>query len=169
MEESFARAEEPFHVFYYQSAGDDDGLFIHRRPDGTMSALTRPGNLEQMRDSAHIIVKLNGGLAYKMDIPESILIGRGDFERLAGKMPGVLPMFLRKALRQRSLLFLGHGLSEPDVEALVRFAGENRKLESWAVQLQVAPEVVQYWASLGLQIVDADLKDFMVNLIAELI
>ena len=124
-----------FHLLYYQGAGEYEGLFIHRSPGGALAQLTRPANILQLAESGSVIVKMNGGLAWDPGIPESVLIARGDFERLAGRLPGPLPAFLI-CMRQRSLLFLGHGLAEPDVERLVRLShGDARETKSWAVQI----------------------------------
>ncbi len=160
LERVFAAANEPFHLLYYQGVGEYEGLFIHRSPGGALAQLTRPANILQLAESGSVIVKMDGGLAWDPGIPESVLIARGDFERLAGRLPGPLPAFLLSALRQRSLLFLGHGLAEPDVERLVRLShGDARETKSWAVQIPGrAPGWVEYWKTCGLEILQEDLS-----------
>ena len=45
-----------------------------------------------------------------------------DFVEFASKIPAALPRVIRRSLRTRSLLFVGHGLFEPDVQAFARYA-----------------------------------------------
>jgi hypothetical protein len=170
LEHTFEEVGEPFHLLYYLSSGEDEGLFAHRTPDGRERVLERPENIQQFREPGTIILKLDGGHVYGKKIPESVLIARGDFDRLAGRLPNILPAAIRMGLRDRSLLFLGHGLHEPHIEALIRYAySEGLKREAWAVQKGAPYERVRYWAGCGLQIVDSDLQDFMLNLHASIV
>jgi hypothetical protein len=166
LEQVFSEANEPFHLFYYQGAGPHEGLFVHRSPDGSLSLIKRPSHVRSLTETGSVIVKMNGGLPWDQGIPESVLIARGDFERLAGKIPDVLPAALQSALRKHSLLFLGHGLAELDVERLVRFShGESLRPKSWAVQ-SPAPDQgrLEYLESCGLDVVPEDLTAFMTHL-----
>jgi TIR domain/SIR2-like domain len=88
---------------------------------------------------------------------------------LAARIPEILPRFLRAELRTRSFLFLGHGLAEPDVRALIEHAaGNDRTMRSWAVQIRPADvtfrrawqEAVQHWPVFGLKVLEADLGHF---------
>jgi hypothetical protein len=168
MEQALAEVGEAFHLLYYVNDGENDGGFIHRSPAGIQRRIERPGHLRGLAPPAHVIVKLNGGLVYFRDMKERVLIERADFERLAARIPAVLPAFLRTELQRRSLLFLGHGLTVPDVGQLIRFAGgTERTLRSWAVQLEPAPkwrrtsdENSTYWRGWGLQILHEDLTRF---------
>jgi hypothetical protein len=170
LEQTFEEAGEPFHLFYYIGSGQDEGLFAHRAPDGRERVIERPENIRGPLEPGTIIVKMNGGLVYGKAIPESVMVARGDFERLAGRLPNVLPAVIRTGLRDRSLLFLGHGLGEPDVEALIRHAhAEGARRESWAVQRGAQGEWVRYWDKCGLQIVESDLKDFVQSLHASMV
>jgi hypothetical protein len=170
LEQTFDEAGEPFHLFYYISSGQEEGLFAHRAPDGRERVIERPENIRGPQEPGTIIVKMNGGLVYGKKMPESVMVGRGDFERLAGRLPNVLPAVIRRGLRDRSLLFLGHGLREPDVEALIRYAHAGvAKLNSWAVQKGSQKEGVEYWKQGGLQIVESDLTVFIQSLHASIV
>jgi SIR2-like protein len=172
MEEAFNDAGEPFHLLYYAggTATENEGLFIEQRADGSVRVIERPDNMRSLNTDAPVIVKLNGGLVYKAAFPESVVISTGHYERLAAGIPNVLPLYVRRALREKSLLFMGHGLIEPDVHAVIKYAAPaDRTVKSWAIQLPPTEskalhawnEQAKYWRGWGLEIVDADLSDFL--------
>ena len=68
--------------------------------------------IEQIKCLARL---LNGGISYHGDLEEQVSIDRAHFERLAARLPAILPRFVWTELLRLSLLFLGHGLEEPDV------------------------------------------------------
>ena len=170
MEQALTDAGQPFYLLYY--ANDDDGEhFIERSPAGALRQIDRPENLRQLGSSAHVVVKLNGGQAYYRDFTERVSLARPDFERLAARIPAVLPGYVREELRARSLLVLGHGLAEPDVHALIKYAhrgGDDYSLQSWAVQRAPGDpswrrswqERADDWQRWGLKVVEDDLERF---------
>lgn len=174
MEQSLADAQEPFRLLYYVggTASRDDGLFAERAPDGSVRVIEKPDHLRTHDRSLNVIVKLNGGLFYGGGIEESVVVAPAHFERLAARIPERLPKFVQIALRERSLLFLGHGLAEADVHAILRYSSpKDGTIKSWAVQPPPNPnqlaawqERVQFQRGLGLQIVPADLESFLVDL-----
>jgi hypothetical protein len=175
MEEALAAAGERFHLLYYigGTATQDEGLFVERSADGLVRVIERPENLRSLDPASNVIVKLNGGLVHDDSFPESVLITTGHFERLAARIPNALPLYLRAALREKSLLFLGHGLAEPDVHELIKYsAPEKRTLKSWAIQLPPSDpewsrawqERVEHWRGWGLQLVPSDLGLFLAAL-----
>ena len=175
MEEALATAGERFHLLYYigGTATEDEGLFVERSADGLVRIIERPENLRSLDPASNVIVKLNGGLVHRDDFPESVLIATGHFERLAARIPDALPFHLRAAFREKSLLFLGHGLAEPDVQALIKYSAQkDRTVKSWAIQLPPSDpewrrawqERVEYWRGWGLQLVPSDLKLFLAAL-----
>jgi hypothetical protein len=86
-------------------------------------------------------------------VPESVLLARR-LERLAGRLPEALPAVLRSAIQDNSLLFLGHGLIELDVETLVRYSSPAGVLKSWAVHRPgEMADRIDYWENCGLQLV----------------
>jgi hypothetical protein len=105
------------------------------------------------------IVKLNGGLVHGEAIPYSVCVARGDFERLAARLPGCIPAGVRARIEGRSLLCLGHGLYELDIDTLIRHvqSGQPPRL-SWAVQ-KVGPKFQkdfaarrEYWTPFKLDL-----------------
>lgn len=169
LEQAFEEAGEPFHLLYYCGDGDYEGLFIHRDPQGARHIIDKPENIRSL-PPASIIIKLNGGIAYpSADAwPETAVIARGDYARLASRIPDGLPAVVRRAISDRSLLFLGHGLTELDVEELIRVcAGPQRTSKSWAIQWPRAH--ADYWAQCGLEVCEYDLAQYVPDLEALLL
>jgi hypothetical protein len=175
MEEALATVGERFHLLYYigGTATEEEGLFVERSADGLVRIIERPENLRSLDPASNVIVKLNGGLVHDGGFPESVLIATSHFERLAARIPDALPFHLRAALREKSLLFLGHGLAEPDVHALIKYsAQQDRTVKSWAIQLPPSDpewrrawqERAEYWRGWGLQFVPSDLRLFLAAL-----
>jgi hypothetical protein len=174
MEEALTDAGEAFHLLYYTKGnGSGPDGFVERSPDGVLRFIERPDNLRRLGSAAHVVAKLNGGLTYHNDIKDDVLIERAHFERLAAQIPAILPAFLREELRTRSLLFLGHGLGEPDIHAIIKYASsDDRVLRSWAVQLpptdpiwrRTWEEGVSDWRRWGLKILADDLEHFIASM-----
>jgi SIR2-like domain len=113
LEQALTDAHESFRLLYYigGTATQYEGLFAERAPDGSVRIIERPENLFSLAAPENLVVKLNGGLFANAGIAESVLIAPADFERLAARIPDALPACLHTGLRERSLLFLGHGLA----------------------------------------------------------
>jgi hypothetical protein len=175
MEEALTAAGERFHLLYYigGTARQDHGLYAERSPDGSVRIIERPENLRSLDPASNVIVKLNGGLVHGGSFPESVLIETAHFERHAARIPECMPHYLRTALLRRSLLFLGHGLAESDVHALIKYsAPPDRAVKSWAVQLPPPDPVWRHswqersdnWRRWSLQVVPSDLRVFLATL-----
>ena len=156
----------------------EEERFLERSPEGAIRQIERPDNIRSIGSSAHLFVKLNGGISYYGDLPEQVSIERAHFERLAARIPAILPRFLRPELQRRSLLALGHGLAEPDVRALIEYAAGNDRTErSWAVQKKPLggkfrlawEQEIPHWSKFGLKILDADLERFIGALCCEIV
>lgn len=172
LERVFADAGEPFHLLYYQADGPYEGRFLHRSPSGSIRIIDRPDNIHSFHGPAHVLVKLDGGIAWDPFLPESVAIVPSDFNASAARFPGAFPFALRSTLQDRSLLVMGSSLKDPHVERLIRWSTghcENVR-KSWAV---VKPNThgtgwLSYWTSVGLQMIESDLEQFVLALLAEL-
>jgi hypothetical protein len=162
LETVFENALEPFHLLYYQVDGKDAGRFLHREPDGTIRVIERPQNVGAFRDSAHIIVKLDGGIPYDSHFSETVAIAPIDFSISAGRLPAALPEAVRRVLRERSLLILGSSLKDPHVQNLVRWsAGTTRVIKTWAAGLGWSVTEQRFWSIAGVELVDCDFNIFI--------
>lgn len=178
MEEALTNAGEIFRLLYYVDSGPADRpSFLERSPDGIVRRVDNPDNLRPAGRAEHLIVKMNGGMSYFGDIEEYAAVERGAFERLAARLPELLPAYLRRELAARSMLFLGHGLAEPDVRRLIElYAQPPGRIGSWAIQIRpLDPDRRVAWiaqnkifAAQGLDIVEEDLTRFTAELIVRL-
>ena len=63
------------------------------------------------------------------------------------------------------MLFLRHGLNEPDVEALIRYSSPSGVLKSWAVHRpDTMADRADYWENCGLELIPCDLAVFVRHL-----
>jgi SIR2-like domain len=179
MEQALTEAGEPFQLLYYLNAGlRNEPCFLERSPGGDIRQIDKAASLRFRDASKHLLVKLNGGISYFGDMSEQASVERGQFERLAQRIPGILPGYLRRELDARSMLFLGHGLAEPDVGALVKEYADSRSDRggSWAVQLapvraierQSWNERARDWQRVGLALLDDDLEHFVTRMATRL-
>ncbi|HYQ46314.1 MAG TPA: SIR2 family protein [Polyangiaceae bacterium] len=164
LESAFADALEPYHLFLYNHDGLHAGKFLHRMPDGTEHVIRMPAAIREPLQPGSIIVKLNGGVDPHGQWRDSFVVASRDFEELSTRVPEILPRVVWDWLKERSLLFWGHGLREPDVRALTRRLRLHRNVPaSWAVQLNGAD--VEYWRDVaGIEIIDADLGVYLERL-----
>src|ERR1700693_4322494 len=157
-----ADAGIPYHLLSYQADGPHRGLFYHRSPDNGLRIIERPRNIRQFSD-AFLVVKLNGGFDRERRIPESYATTRLDYWDLAARIPGVLPCAVQEKLSTNPLLFLGHGLTVPDIESLVRFAHRDHPgPRSWAVVLK--NDGIEYWQQCGVEILNKRVRDYVTQL-----
>lgn len=157
-EAAFTAINEPYHLFVYHHSGPYAGKFLHRRPDGAEYAIRTPAAIRApLAETA--IVKLNGGIDPLGRWPEPFVVASSDFEELSTRLGDVLPQLVWDALKTRPILFLGHGLGEPDVRSLIRRRGPKVAPKSWALQLD--PVDKQYWRALGIELIDADLNVYL--------
>lgn len=159
LEKAFEERAVPHHLFVYQPHGDFEGRFVHRTPAGDLRVIVRPQNLHELDGTEPVIVKLNGGLGFVPHVPHAFAVATRDFYRLAAKIPSALPAFLIPEIAARSLLFLAHGLREPDVEELIRFRqAQPDGGRSWALKWHPEldgpdPDVSRYWAQVGVDLI----------------
>jgi hypothetical protein len=171
LEQQFQAAGEPYHLFYYLL---EEGLFAHTSPDGTSRVIERPDAIRELDASTAVVVKLNGGIVLDPGPPEQAVVAASQFERLAAALPECLPACVRTALEDRSMLFLGHGLAEPDVQRLISLYAP--KTGWWAVQrpptdparYRAWRERATHFQAQGLTTIDADLQEFLAGLVDEL-
>jgi hypothetical protein len=158
LESAFEERGAPHHLFVYQPHGAYEGRFIHRTPAGEIRVIVRPENLHELEDVQPVIVKMNGGPGLAPPLPDSFSVATRDFYQLAARIPGALPAFLVPELAVRSLLFLVHGLKEPDVEEVIRFRCAQKDVgRSWALKWRPNatapdPSLSRYWEQVGVDL-----------------
>ncbi|WP_162601062.1 SIR2 family protein [Paraburkholderia sp. C35] len=167
LEETLSDADLPFHLFSYQASGTHAGLFYHRSPDDGLRIIERPENIRSLAPG-FVVVKLNGGIDYRKEIPETFVNTRLDYWDLASRIPRVFPQAISQVLSNTQLLFLGHGLAAQDVEATIRFAHqEHRGPRSWAVT--TGDQDRRYWNQCGIEIVNQTVASYVQRLQSRLV
>ena len=162
LENRLTDAGLPYHLLSYQADGPYRGLFYHRSPDNGLRIIERPRNIRKFSD-AFVIVKLNGGFDRQRRIPESYSTTHLDYWDLAARIPSAIPAGIQQKLSANPLLFLGHGLTVPDVESLVRFAHRGHPgPRSWAVVLNHSG--IEYWRQCGVEILNKDINLYVSEL-----
>jgi SIR2-like domain len=161
MEAAFDAAGEPYHLFVYNHSGPYAGRFLHRDPDGHEFAIRTPAAIGgPLKDPA--IIKLNGGVDLLRRWQETFVVASSDFEELSTRIPDVVPQVVWEALLTRAMLFLGHGLREPDVRSLIRRRHREHAPTSWALQLPKAD--TKFWRAAGVELIEADITAFLSRL-----
>ena len=169
LEEALAGRGERFHLLSYQVDGHNEGRFAHRDLSGSIRIVERPENVRRMGGSASVIVKLDGGISWDRNIPETVAISPLDFSVSSGRLLTALPEAVRQVLKTRSLLVLGSSLRDAHVQRIVRWsAGSSRAVKTWAVMKPVTPTAAQFWPAAGVELIDCDLSEFVRDLRREL-
>lgn len=162
LEDVLTRRGEAFHLLYYHVDGHDAGRFAHRDPKGNVRMIEQPRNVTTLPAPAHVVAKLDGGVAWDCPIVETVTIAPMDSIIAAGNLPAALPEAVRAALRQRSLLVLGSSLQDAHVQRFVRWsAGSTRVIKTWAVVKGIDADSIKYWGAAGVVLVDWDLRLFV--------
>ena len=169
MEEGLTARGEAFHLLSHQVDGEHDGRFAHRDLDGSIRIIERPDNVRRLGDTASVIVKLDGGISWDPNIPETVAISPLDFSMSSGRLLTSLPTAVREMLRTRSLLVLGSSLRDAHIQRVVRWsAGNLRAMKTWAVMWKPEPTAKDFWSAAGVEIVDCDLRTFIGELRCQL-
>jgi hypothetical protein len=169
LEETFASRNERFHLFSYQADGRHVGQFAHRDLAGSIRIVERPQNVLSPSDPANVIVKVDGGMSWDPNVPETVAIAPLEFSVSSGRLPGAFPVFIQQALRTRTLLLLGSSLHDPHIQRIVRWsAGGSRAIKTFAVLKPIWPDDAKYWPAAGVELLECDLKDFIPALRGEL-
>ena len=168
LELAFEEQGFPYHLFVYQPHGEYEGLFLYRSLNGEVRVVRRPENIIELGDELPVIAKLNGGISFAHGVPDTFAATSRDFYVLAARIPEALPACLVTAIRERSLLFLAHGLEAPDVEQIIRYHHHHGDGPSWAVQWSTNPACpgpdigeAAYWKQLGLELLWEDVDVFI--------
>ena len=169
LENALASRGEPFHLLSHQVDGEYEGRFAHRDLTGAVRIIERPEMIRRLGESATVVVKLDGGISWDPNIPESVAISPLDFSVSAGRLLSALPAVAREVLRTRSLLVLGSAMRDPHIQQVVRWsAGNSRMVKTWAVLKPVTQTAAQYWSAAGVELLDCDLRDFVKDVRKEL-
>lgn len=169
LERAFAGAGHEYHVLTYVVRGNDKGYFRHHRPDGEVVTVSQPETyLLPADDDGRLeptILKLHGTVDRKLKARDSFVITEDHYiEYLAlGDVAARLPRNVKDRLANSHFLFLGYGLLDWNVRALLHRLWEAQKADrtSWAIQFGVDPFDVQVWGTRRVKILDVGLDRYV--------
>ena len=165
MERALLAAGEACHSFTFRVEEPHAGHFVYRSPSGEVFVVDRPEQFHEIPGEHAIVVKYHGGLHHDIPLPVTYALTRGDFIQATRRLPTALPRAILDRLAGSSLLFLGHGLADDSVEALVReLHRRNPGMRSWAIQRLARPGWPLYWREIGVDIVDIWLSRFVLEM-----
>jgi hypothetical protein len=98
---------------------------------------------------------------------DSVLISEDDYFAFAKRIESVIPAYLAKQFSQKSLLFLGHNLSEWQDRLVLNAILEKRRTRSersYAVQETPTAYETAYWKFHGVDLYQVSLKTFVEKL-----
>ena len=142
---------------------------MHRHPDGQTSLIDKPNIYPSLSlEERPVILKIHGAVDREHEDKDSYVITEDDYIDYMTRLDieKLLPVKLLAKLRKCNFLFLGYSLSDWNLRAILgRIWGEqSRSYQSWAVQLNPDPIDVKFWTRRGVEIVDADLGEYVAEL-----
>jgi SIR2-like domain len=105
------------------------------------------------------------GLDPARELRPNFVVTSRDFVVLAARIPAILPAVIREHMREKSMLFIGHGMAEPDVREFARYAKKERgPRKSWAIQWPEKRDEAYWRASRGVEILKSDRDIYVLSL-----
>lgn len=182
MERAYRAAEQSFDIVSYiadSSESDEIGKFVHQRWEPTDSDTSETVVIERPIEKPNeylklslkerpIILKLHGAVDRSTDEGDSYVITEDHYIEYLTRtdISRLLPVTLVNNLRDGRFLFLGYGLADWNLRAILNRVWANRKLscQSWAVQRQPNAIDKLFWDDRGVDIFDVDLAEYIAGL-----
>jgi SIR2-like domain len=169
LELAFADAEEEVDLVVYSAGGDGRARFWHVPPTGEPILIDSPNDYDDVStETRTVILKIHGTVDRRAEADrefETFVIAEDDYiDYLAHTEPlSLFPVRIAAVLKTSHLLFLGYGLRDWNLRVLLRrlWRDQRRHYNSWAVQLRPDPIELRFWGKRGLEILDADLADYV--------
>jgi hypothetical protein len=167
LERAFQEINQPFHVVSYVISGEQSGRFFHAKFAGatqisTPMLIADPNNYPALSDPDPIILKLPGAVEA---VEQRFAISEDHFsDYLTYKdLSGLLPPQLKGKLKLSHHLFLGSGLRNWHLRALLYRIWESRRANrgSWAVHPEPQPIDERFWRAAGVQPLLVDFETYV--------
>ena len=176
MERAFRAAGEPLDTLTYVAEGTFKGRFVHTTADGVVSApIEKPNEYTNLPIASpslalqrSLLVKIHGAIDRADPEQDSYVITEDHYiEYLSHTdVRGLIPITLAAKLPRCGFLFLGYGLRDWNLRALLHQIWGEQKFgyHSWAVQLSPDPIDQRFWSQRDVEIIDARLEDYITAL-----
>jgi len=173
MESAFRVAGEPLDVLKYIAEGPSQGRFVHVRADG---AVTEP--IEKPNEYAglpvdprtlvlqrSLLVKVHGAVHRSDPDQDSYVITEDHYidYLTRANLRSLIPSSLAALLTRCGFLFLGYGLRDWNLRAILQqiWGQQKFKYHCWAIQLSPEPLDQKFWSQRDVEIIDASLEDYI--------
>jgi SIR2-like protein len=179
-ERALAEAGERFDVVWYEAKhGPQQGLFLHRAPNGSVAAIERPNKYTELALAERpVVLKLHGAIDRDDSKRDSYVITEDSYiDYLAGRDVGnQIPFSLRERMAESHFLFLGYSMRDWNLRVILSrlWGAQQLDLKSWAVQREPASsgarEVEEaLWRDRGdVDLLYTSLKEYVDGLTREL-
>ena len=170
---AFREAGEPLDVLKYIAEGPAQGRFVHVTADGaTSDPIEKPNEYSGLPIDPHsltlkrsLLVKVHGAVHRSDPEQDSYVITEDHYidYLTRANLRSLLPSTLAAMLTRCGFLFLGYGLRDWNLRAILRqIWGEQKfKYHSWAIQLAPEPLDQKFWSQRDVEIIDASLEDYI--------
>jgi hypothetical protein len=165
---------EPFDVVSYLADGEHRGRFVHLPPDGEAEVIERPNEYRTVDPANRTVVLKMHGAIDRADPDgqwDSYVITEDHYiEYLANTdVSSLMPVTLAAKLRRSHFLFLGYAMRDWNLRVILHriWGAQKLRYKSWAVQLN--PELIdrEFWELRGVDVLDAELGEYVAGLEAE--
>jgi hypothetical protein len=176
MERAFRDAGEPLDTLTYIAEGQFKGRFVHTTADGHVSPpIEKPNEYTDLPIASpslvlqrSLLVKIHGAIDRADPEQDSYVITEDHYiEYLARTdVRTLIPVTLAAKLPRCGFLFLGYGLRDWNLRALLHQIWGEQKFgyRSYAIQLAPDPMDQKFWSQRDVEIIEARLEDYIVML-----
>ncbi len=174
MERAFDNCGVAYDVVSYIAEGEGRGKFVHRSPDGDARLIDKPNeyggiSLDQQRSFRRpVILKIHGAVDRAAGGNDSYVITEDDYIEylIRTDISHLIPVTLAEKLKRSHFLFLGYGLRDWNVRAILyRIWGEQKlKWKSWTVHPDPDPLDQKFWTKRDVEVFSMSLDAYVKGL-----
>jgi hypothetical protein len=167
LERALTEAGEAFDTLSYIATGRDRGKFVHTTAEGKTTLIDLPNAYGDVPVGRRLVlVKVHG----QVDLDpgrdrESFVVSEDDYIGYLAQteVTNVLPVTLAAKLRRSHFLFLGYALRDWTLRVFLQriWLDERPSYRSWAIQPGSEPVERDYWRYRGVDVVEAELGDYL--------
>jgi len=164
LEQAFREAGQAFDLVYYAAATEQKpGEFMHMLPDGPVPVTTHYRNLTLEERPA--ILKIHGAVDRDDETRDSYVVTEDHYIDYLARtnLDQLIPVSVMREMRTSHILFLGYGLRDWNLRVILKhvWSEQPRRGVSWAVQRAVDDIDRMFWSREGVNVVVADLLDWV--------
>jgi hypothetical protein len=167
LERAFDEADESYDLISYIASNPKEyrGRFMHRPPGGEPRVIESANDYRLGPEKRTVILKLHGAVERKPPEEDNYVITEDHYiEYLTHTdITSQLPSVVTEKLRNSSYLFLGYGLRDWNLRAILRriWGEQVTSFGSWAIQKHVDPIEQAFWAKRNVEILNLDLEEYL--------